>query len=178
MSTTDGAVVARYDRQLRPLIWGIVIASLIEAVALTLLLHRWPVIAWIHVAVCVLGLGFTWWSLRGYRNNPHTLRDNTLHLRYGRRIDVPVPLDAIAAATATLRDAGTKTIGFTENTDGSADLTIGVAGVANATLRLERPIEVTIGKHGTRAVGRIHFRADDPNPLLRAINERANVVTG
>jgi hypothetical protein len=90
-----GTVTFGYGASAVPLMWAFIVLSVVELIAVDLLLHRWLVV---RLVADVLGLyGLIWMVglLAILRMHPHTVAPDELILRSSAFVEVRVPRDDI-----------------------------------------------------------------------------------
>lgn len=141
---------------------ALIIVSVVEVVAVHLLVSRWSgVAAWILTALAVYGVLWILADLRAIRLRPTTLDDHTLVIRTGLRWTMPIPRDRIRAVER--RDWRHR---FGKGED---ELSLAVVGEPDIIIELDRPLHAT-GPFGIkRTARRIGFSADRPDEVIEAI---------
>lgn len=141
---------------------ALVVASIVEVVAVHLLVSRWShLAAWILTALALYGLLWILADLRAIRLRPSTLDDRTLVIRTGLRWTMSIPRDRIRAVER--RDWRHR---FGRGED---ELSLAVVGEPDIIIELDRPLPAT-GPFGiTRTARRIGFSADRPDEVIEAI---------
>lgn len=171
-----GAVPIGYSRGTLGLPLAMVVAALIELVAIHLLVP-WPTLRLVldllgmYALIVVLG-----W-LAGRIVRPHLLFRDELVLRSGPHICARVPLDAIAEVR---RDRRLSPTAAAIDTDGERGI-LALPGPdgTSLTLVLNRPVEASVpgmpwAEPRVRAVGEVRLHVDDPDAAARATAPDAN----
>ncbi|MFJ3906251.1 hypothetical protein [Streptomyces sp. NPDC090025] len=95
---TEGADgVFPHGRDQAGMMYGLTFACVIETVALSFLLARWPVAHTALLVVDVYTVLFVIGLHAASRTRPHTLTGNTLRIRQAAGVDLRLPLDRIAS---------------------------------------------------------------------------------
>ncbi|MEU3608366.1 hypothetical protein AB0E83_23410 [Streptomyces sp. NPDC035033] len=160
---TGGAEgVFPHARDQAALMYGFAFVCLVETVGMSWLLAGLPVV---HAVVFVLDV-YTVLFVLGLHaasvTRPHVLAGGHLRVRQAAHVDVPVPLDRIAAVRRENR--------FThEKKDGELNLAVGSR--TSVTLELDGPVDV-VGLLGRiRPVTTVRLHADDPGALYEAVRD-------
>lgn len=158
----DGARRFAYGARVGGIHAALIVASVVEVVAVHLLVSRWSdVAAWSLTALALYGLLWILADLQAIRLRPTTLDDHTLLIRTGLRWTMAVPRHRILAARR--RDWRSR---FGAGDD---QLSLAVVGEPDIVIELDRPIQAT-GPFGiTRTARRVGFSADHPDRVVQAI---------
>ena len=156
--------VHTYHRQLGPVQWGIMGVSVVEAVVISLVLHRWPILAWSHLSISVIGLAYAVWYMLSLSRNPHEVDDETLRLRYRHCLDIELPRWAIKAVRRTCHNDVKPMLSVRERV-----LRIAIGRMANVRVEFAVPAELDLPKLPAGEIDAIEFFADDPAALVRAL---------
>lgn len=158
----DGARVLGYHRGTGAAHGALVGASLVEIVAVHLLVSQWSMLAAVGLGL-VGAYGAVWIlaDLRATRLRPVTLDDDMLVVRTGLRWTIPIPRDCIASISKPdwRRRFGTV----------SGELNAAVMGTVNLVVEVSQPVEA-VGPFGiTRKATRIGITLDAPAELIGAL---------
>ena len=157
----DGATAIAYGRDERVTDKALLAVSLVELVAVHLLLP-WPLVRLVLLVVSALGCLLLLALLADTTVRPHVLATHGLRLRAGSAVDVTVPLDAVAGVALRRADAARRVA-----LDGDA-LVLGSGGQTQVELELSRSLPVRAGRvSGTARV--VRFSADDPAAAVAAV---------
>ena len=158
----DGARRFAYDGRVGGIHAALLVATVVEVVAVHLLVSRWSdVAAWALTALALYGLLWILGDLRAVRLRPTTLDDHTLVIRTGLRWTMAVPRERIVAVH---RRDWRHRFGA-----GADELSLAVLGEPDVVIELDRPLEAT-GPFGiTRTARRVGFSADHPDRVVEAI---------
>lgn len=153
--------------------WVFVGLSVVEVVALDLILHAllpwWP----LRVVVAVLGVwGVVWMlgMLGATVTSPHLLTDATLRVRAGLLHDVEVALDDVASARRQERDLDSSMRTLQLDTE-AGELLLGVSGRTNVALTLHSPTTLPTAL-GPARVHVVRLWADEPRDLVARLGSR------
>ncbi len=164
-SVPAGATPWGYGRQVTPVMWLWIFASALE-VPLVHVLTPWEPLRLALLVLSVWGLVWMVGLLASFRVYPHLTDDDGVRVRLGKRADVAVPWDLVAAATMVDRDLPSSMRTFQPlDTDAGTDLQIGVSGRANVHLALTTPLTVTV-KGSPVEVTAVTFLVDDPKEYV------------
>ncbi|MFD8012538.1 hypothetical protein [Streptomyces sp. NPDC058955] len=160
--TAGAAGVFPHARDQAALMYGFAFVCLVETVGMTWLLADVPVV---HEVVLVLDV-YTVLFVLGLHaasvTRPHVLDGGQLRVRQAAHVDVPVPLDRIAAVRRENR--------FThEKRDGELNLAVG--SQTSVTLELDEPVDVVGLLGSVRQVTTVRLHADDPRALHSAVRD-------
>ncbi|WP_419994527.1 hypothetical protein [Streptomyces boninensis] len=168
-----GAVPVKYAAGQSFVIWGFFFVSVIETVALALIIP-WPVVHLIVLVIDIWGIYFIVALHASCAVRPHVVTaDGGLHLRYGVLLELRIPADRIVAARtdrrfpdgsgpALVRDDGSLDLAVASQTTVTVELTEG------PPLRFVRPL----GKVA-EVSGAVRFYADDPASAVAAVSAAA-----
>ncbi|UQX00947.1 hypothetical protein [Streptomyces sp. RerS4] len=164
-----GDLAAAYTGPQTAMMYGLVFVSVIETVALAVLIP-WPAVERVVLVLDVYGVLLFLALHAACVTRPHVLRpDGTLRIRYGALFDLTVPPDAVASARVDRRYPQGRLVTLSQ--DGVLDLIVG--SQTTVTLELTRPLEFR-RPLGARATARtIRFHADDPRTLVTALRQPA-----
>ncbi|GAD84267.1 hypothetical protein FEK33_07720 [Nocardia asteroides NBRC 15531] len=161
---TLGGTPIRYAGAVSAVIWAFVVVSAIEIPAVHVLIPWAPV----RLAVLALGVwGLLWMlgMLAAHHMYPHVLQGDRLRVRYLRRVEFVIPLDAIRAVRQDLRAYdGSKSVRLID-TD---VLAVPIADSTNVRVDLTAP-HTFATPQGAVTVRTVVFWADDPRAAIAAI---------
>ncbi|MFJ5707039.1 hypothetical protein [Streptomyces sp. NPDC093105] len=160
--TAGAEGVFPHARDQAALMYGFAFVCLVETAGMSWLLAGWPVV---HAVVLVLDVYTVLFALGLHAasvTRPHVLAGGRLRVRQAAHVDVPVPLDRIAAVRRENR--------FThEKRDGELNLAVG--SQTSVTLELDRPVDVVGLLGSVRPVTTVRLHADDPGALYAAVRD-------
>jgi hypothetical protein len=160
-----GATALPYGASMRPLLWCMIVVSIIE-VAVVELIVPWPTVRWILVILGVYGLIWVLGFAASLSVQPHTLSPVALRLRFGFFADVAIPAELLVSARRNV------TSGHRHTVDRRGDeLAVSVMGYTDVAVELAEPYTVDLGRKGSAQVSRVQFQADDPAGAIAMINE-------
>ncbi|MFD9082414.1 hypothetical protein [Streptomyces erythrochromogenes] len=164
-----GDLAAAYTGPQTAMMYGMVFVSVVETVALALLIP-WPAVHRVVLVLDVYGILLVIALHAACVTRPHVVgADGTLRIRYGALFDLAVPPDAVASVRVERRYPEGRLVTLSE--DGVLDLIVG--SQTTVTLELNRPLTF-IRPLGARASARtIRFHADDPRTLVSALRQPA-----
>lgn len=157
----DGAFTVHRNVAYVPLMVAVMIAVVVETVAVHLLLRLWsPVAAWVMTAISLYTLIWLIGDVHAVRQRPIRVQDGMLHLRLGLRWDAKIPLALIKSV---------ETPGNDEHSGGRQNLKAVLFGAPNLRLVLSEPVRA-VGFYGIRRkVQSIDLHVDDPGGLTAAL---------
>ncbi|RPF40320.1 hypothetical protein EDD96_4074 [Streptomyces sp. Ag109_G2-6] len=169
-----GDLAAAYTGPQTAMMYGLLFVSLIETVALALLIP-WPAVHRVVLVLDVYGVLLVLALHTACVTRPHVVRpDGTLRIRYGALFDLTVPPEAVASVRVDRRYPEGRLV--TLSGDGVLDLIVG--SQTTVTLELHRPLEFR-RPLGARARARtIRFHADDPRALVTALRRQPRARRG
>ena len=163
-----GAVVVPYAGGQMAVLYVFLFVSIVETVALALLIP-WPVV---HAVTLVLDLWGVYFVIALHAScvvRPHVIGvDGSLQLRYGALLDIRIPAGQVVSARRERRYTSSK-VG-TIDPDGGADLP--VASETTVTVQLAEPLEYVRVLGRTAQAQTFRFYADDPAAALDALRAR------
>ncbi|MDX6759868.1 MULTISPECIES: hypothetical protein [Streptomyces] len=164
-----GDLAAAYTEPQTALMYGMLFVSVVETVALALLIP-WPAVHRVVLVLDVYGIVLVIALHAACVTRPHVVgADGSLRIRYGALFDLAVPPDAVACVRVERRYPEGRLV--TLSPDGVLDLIVG--SQTTVTLELNRPLTFT-RPLGARASARtIRFHADDPRALVSALRRPA-----
>ncbi|MEV7723950.1 hypothetical protein AB0P15_04340 [Streptomyces sp. NPDC087917] len=164
-----GDLAGAYTGPQTAMMYGLLFVSVIETVALALLIP-WPAVHRVVLVLDVYGVLLVLALHAACVTRPHVVRpDGTLRIRYGALFDLTVPPEAVASVRVDRRYPEGRLVTLSE--DGVLDLIVG--SQTTVTVELKRPLEFR-RPLGARASARtIRFHADDPGALVGAVRQPA-----
>ncbi|GAB3305243.1 hypothetical protein EK0264_04590 [Epidermidibacterium keratini] len=161
---SGSATAHTYHRELGPVQWGIMGVSVVEAVVISLVLHRWPILAWSHLAMSLIGIAYAVWYMVSLSRNPHEVDDEVLRLRYRHRFDIELPRHAIARVRRVSHNDVKRTFSVREGV-----LRIAIGRMTNVRVEFAVPAELDLPGLPAGDIEAIEFFADDPGSLIREL---------
>ncbi|NGN64988.1 hypothetical protein G5C51_13915 [Streptomyces sp. A7024] len=155
-------------------IWGFLFVSVIETVALALIIP-WPVVHLTFLVIDIWGIYFIIALHASCAVRPHVIAaDGSLHLRYGVLLGLRIPADRIArvrtdrcfpdgGGPALVRDDGSLDLAVSSQTTVTVELTEG------EPLRFVRPLGKVAAIQGP-----VRFYADDPASAVAGTKRTAD----
>ncbi|MFG2979307.1 hypothetical protein ACGFYY_40760 [Streptomyces sp. NPDC048331] len=163
-----GDVAAPYTGPQTAMMYGMLFVSVIETVALALLIP-WPTVHRVVLVLDVYGILLVLALHAACVTRPHVVRpDGSLRIRYGALFDLAVPPDAVASVRVDRRYPEGRLVTVSE--DGVLDLIVG--SQTSVTLELNRPIRFTRPLGATGEARTVRFHADDPRALVTAVRRQ------
>lgn len=162
LGTGPGLRAFGHARDQAAYMYGFAFVCVVETVGMSYLLASWPVV---HAVVLVLDV-YTVLFVVGLHaasvTRPHVLGGGVLRVRQGGHVDVPIPLDRIAAVRHELRFSHEKEDGV---------LNLAVASQTSVTIELAEPVTAVrlLGKRCPVRLVRCH--ADDARALVDALRQ-------
>lgn len=153
-----------YTRAVMPIMWTFIGVSAIEVPAVHLLLP-WYTVRMVALAIGVYGLLWMVGLLASLRVYPHVVGDAGLRVRYGSRIDVTLPWEAVTSVTANTRTLPSGR--GVQVQDGAISIVLLNQTHVDVTLRY--PVVLAVAKGEAVTAVRIH--ADDPRALVARARE-------
>ncbi|CAM5424726.1 hypothetical protein SAVIM338S_02370 [Streptomyces avidinii] len=160
-----GDHAAPYTGPQTAMMYGLVFVSLIETVALAVLIP-WPAVHRVVLVLDVYGVLLMLALHAACVTRPHVVRpDGTLRIRYGALFDLTVPPDAVSSVRVDRRYPEGRLVTVSE--DGVLDLIVG--SQTTVTVELARPLAFrrALGARGEARV--LRFHADEPRELVAAL---------
>jgi hypothetical protein len=160
-----GATAVQYGAAMRPLLWCMIIVSIIE-VAVVELIVPWATLRWILVVLGIYGLIWVLGFAASLSVSPHTVSSAALRLRFGFFADITIPAEMLASACKNVSSGHRRTVEHTND-----ELAVAVMGYTDVAVTLTEPIVVDLGRKGMAEVSRVRFQADDPVGAVALIND-------
>lgn len=147
------------------------VVSVIEVVAVDLLVARWPAPRLVLLVLGIWGALFVLGLLAAVTVRPHVVEPSGLRIRHGVSLDVHVPWDAVASAGRLRRGGDGRTVQVVDGT-----LHVLVSGQTTVVVTLHRPVPATV--RGSRVeLTELRFHADDAAGMVAAIRGRMGAPT-
>ncbi|MEV6393747.1 hypothetical protein AB0M39_03020 [Streptomyces sp. NPDC051907] len=160
-----GALAVAYTGPQTAMMWGFVFVSVIETIALAVLIP-WPLAHAITLVVDVYGVLLLVAMQAACVTRPHVVgADGSLRIRYGALFDLRIRPEDIVHARVDRRFPDGRLIQARE--DGSLDLI--VAGQTTVAVELAGPVTYVRPLGRTGSAHTIRFHADDPKALVAAL---------
>ncbi|MFF5443433.1 hypothetical protein [Streptomyces sp. NPDC012888] len=161
----EGDLAAAYTGPQTAMMYGMVFVSVVETVALALLIP-WPAVHQVVLVLDVYGVLIVLAMHAACVTRPHVLRaDGSLRLRYGALFDLTVPRGSVVSARVDRRYPEGRIVTVRE--EGVLDLIVG--SQTSVTVELDRPVGF-VRPLGARGEARtIRFHADDPGAVVAAL---------
>ncbi|MFD6229826.1 hypothetical protein ACFWFZ_23570 [Streptomyces sp. NPDC060232] len=164
-----GDLAAAYTGPQTAMTYGMVFVSVVETVALALLIP-WPAVHRVVLVLDVYGILLVIALHAACVTRPHVVgADGTLRIRYGALFDLAVPPDAVASVRVERRYPEGRLVTLSE--DGVLDLIVG--GQTTVTLELNRQLTFTRPLGARASASTVRFHADDPRALVSALRQPA-----
>ncbi|WP_306185265.1 hypothetical protein [Streptomyces sp. MK5] len=165
-----GDLAVRYAANQSAMIYGFLFVSVVETVALALVIP-WPVVHAVFLVIDVWGCYFVIALHISCVVRPHVVTaDGSLRLRYGVLLEIRVPAELVVGARVERRVVNGGGLAQARD-DGSLELSVG--GQTTVTVELSEPVRFVrpLGKEAQARV--LRFYADDPAPAVAALSRRA-----
>lgn len=161
----DGALAVPYTGPQTAMMYGFVFVSVVETVALALVIP-WPVVHAVLLVVDVYGILLILALHAACVTRPHVIgADGALRIRYGALFDLAVPASAVASVRVDRRYPEGRLVQL--HPDGVLDLAVG--SQTTVTVELTEPVGFVrpLGKPGLART--VRFHADDPRAAVDAL---------
>lgn len=171
-----GAVEIGYGQLVAPMLWLWIFGSLVEVVALELVLRSIDA-AWaeaVRLPLFVVGVWGALWMLglaASFRVRRHLLLPDRLVLRDGPRARVEVPLRAVTGVRLAEHEWEGMLRSVHDDGPGGALLLVGPGNRTNVELTLAEPT-VLAAHDRPRTARTVGLWADDPREVVRLLAER------
>ncbi|WP_455356076.1 hypothetical protein [Streptomyces sp. SYSU K217416] len=168
----EGALAVPYTGPQTAIMYGLVFVSVVETVALAVLIP-WPVVHGILLVLDVYGVVFVLAMHAACVARPHVVgADGSLRIRYGALFDLRLPAGAVASARVERRYPTGRLVQLTE--DGVLELVVG--GQTTVTVELVEPVEFVRPLGGRGMARAVRFHADDPRAAVAALAAKRDEV--
>ncbi|WP_233221760.1 hypothetical protein [Streptomyces carminius] len=168
--TGAGGTTVPYAAGQAPLMYGLLFVSVVETVALAVLIP-WPVVHAVVLVLDVWGVLLVLGLHAACVVRPHVVgADGSLRVRYGALVDVRVPAGRVAAARVEHRFPQEGRL-LAVSGDGVLDLAVG--GRTTVTVELTGPVPVVRPLGGRERARVLRFCADDPSAAVAALRRAA-----
>ncbi|WP_405596856.1 hypothetical protein OG741_11985 [Streptomyces sp. NBC_01410] len=164
-AVAPGAHAAPYTGPQTAMMYGFIFVSVVETVALAVLVP-WPVVHAITLVIDVYGVLLMVALHASCVTRPHVVGpDGSLRIRYGALFDLRIRADEIVGARVERRYPEGRLIQSRD--DGSLELI--VANQTTVAVELAAPVRYVrpLGKEGQARI--VRFHADDPKALVLAL---------
>ncbi|MFD9163233.1 hypothetical protein ACFVZ8_14820 [Streptomyces sp. NPDC059558] len=163
-----GDLAAAYTGPQTAMMYGMLFVSVVETVALAVLIP-WPAVHRVLLVLDVYSLLLVLALHAACVTRPHVVRpDGSLRIRYGALFDLAVPPDAVASVRVDRRYPQGRLVTLSEG--GVLDLIVG--SQTSVTLELNRPLPFTRPLGATGEARTVRFHADDPRALVTALRRQ------
>ncbi|MEV7444637.1 hypothetical protein AB0O22_26510 [Streptomyces sp. NPDC091204] len=160
-----GDLAVAYTGPQTAMMYGMLFVSVVETVALALLIP-WPAVHRVVLVLDVYGILIVLALHAACVTRPHVVRpDGSLLIRYGALFGLAVPADAVASVRVERRYPEGRPVTLSQ--DGVLDLIVG--SQTTVTLELNRPLRFTRPPGATGEARTLRFHADDPRALVTAL---------
>ncbi|MFD9370545.1 hypothetical protein ACFWA6_22995 [Streptomyces sp. NPDC060020] len=160
-----GDLAVAYTGPQTAMMYGMLFVSVVETVALALLIP-WPAVHRVVLVLDVYGILIVLALHAACVTRPHVVRpDGSLLIRYGALFGLAVPADAVASVRVERRYPEGRLVTLSQ--DGVLDLIVG--SQTTVTLELNRPLRFTRPLGATGEARTVRFHADDPRALVTAL---------
>ncbi|MER6980323.1 hypothetical protein [Streptomyces carpinensis] len=159
-------LAVRYAANQSAMIYGFLFVSVVETVALALVIP-WPLVHTVFLVIDIWGCYFVVALHISCVVRPHVVAaDGSLRLRYSVLLDIRIPARLIVHARVERRVTSGGGLGKLHD-DGSLDVSVG--GQTTVTVELSEPVRFVrpLGKEAQARVLRLY--ADDPTPAVAAL---------
>jgi hypothetical protein len=147
-----------------------IVLSVVEVVAVDLILAPWPAPRRALLVLGIWGTLLMLGMLAAITVHPHVVGESGLRVRYSTSLDVHIPWDAIAGVKRTRRSRDGRTVQL----DGGT-LHVAISGQTTVDVALARPVPVTV-RGNTAQITQLRLHADDAAGLVAAIRARAGAA--
>ncbi|MGP3943645.1 MULTISPECIES: hypothetical protein [Streptomyces] len=161
----EGALAAAYTGPQTAMMYGMVFVSVVETVALAMVIP-WPAVHAVLLVIDVYGVVLILALHAACVVRPHVVgSDGSLRVRYGALFDLRVPAAAIATARVDRRYPDGRLVRV--SADGVLDLAVG--SQTTVTVELTEPVKFVrpLGAEGFART--LRFHADDPREAVAAL---------
>ncbi|WP_168120632.1 hypothetical protein [Paenibacillus sp. HB172176] len=170
--TKTAEPVYTYHRKTSLILYAGIITHVLvfEAVILHLLVSMWsPWAAWALTALDVWLLALIWADCRASVLRPIRLGGHTLRIRYGLRIQMDVPLEAVAEITSNST--------FEPDTAEQKSFALPILGTPNVRIEFHRPLPVNGFLFLPRKVEGVYLVMDDPQAFVGDVRAALETVS-
>lgn len=160
-----GATGFPYHRSVLAVHLTITAVSVLELVAVDVLVQHWPTVRIPLLVIGVWGVAWMLGMLAAMITRPHAVGPEGIRARYTTDVDVALPWEAIDAVVRRTRIRQDKAPRLPPGAD---ELELWMQERTNVDVLLARPVHVHLPE-GTATVRRIGLFADDPAAFLAAV---------
>ena len=162
-----GAQPATYTGPQTAMMYGFIFVSIVETVALAVLIP-WPLVHAITLVIDVYGVLLMVALHASCVTRPHVVgADGSLRIRYGALFDLRLRPEDIAHARVDRRYPDGRMVRLHE--DGTLELV--VAGQTTVTVELTGPVDFVRPLGRRASTHTVRFHADDPKALVAAVKQ-------
>lgn len=143
--------------------------SILELIAVDLLVRRWPSVRITMLILGLWGLVYMFGLLFGMLTHPHVVTSDSLQLKQGPEVTVRIDwecIDKVAKHRSTT--SGEKAHKVTQDPEGRTILNLWACNESNLVIDLETPQSFQMPGRSVRA-DRVRFYVDDPSGFMDAI---------
>jgi hypothetical protein len=163
-----GAAGYSYHKPVLAILIVFIVVSAVEMVVVDVIVRRWTYVRVPLLALSIWGLVFMLGLLFGMLVRPHAVGPDSIRLRNGSEVDIPIGWDDVQSVTRRRNVIQEKQPKVTMDADGQATLHMRVQNETNIEIQLERAMPLRL-PHGTETVRRVHLYADDPAAFLNEV---------
>jgi hypothetical protein len=162
-----GAEGFGYLGPVRPILITFISLSVVEVVAVDLIMQRWPSVRLAILILGIWGVTFMLGYTAGLVTTPHSVGPAGLRIRYSHSFDLCINWSDVAAARTQWQGlADSKTFQLRPSSAGPV-LHIPMGSETNTAVTLRQPITVPLPT-GEVSVVAVHFHADDAKGLVQS----------
>lgn len=176
----SGAETFSYADALTPIMAAFIIGSMVEIVAVHLVLP-WRIAQYIALVLGVYGLLWMVAMLAGIRVHPHVTTPSGLRIRHGTMFDQTIPWAGVASVHTRLHSLNQGSRIQVDRDKSRATLHVTVSQQTNIDITLRNPIDVVMPNGTVERIDDVRMYADDAKALLahtKAILAAAHHSTG
>ena len=163
-----GAVGFSYHRPVWTILMIFIGLSAFEIPIIDLVVHRWPAVRIMFLALGIWGLTWMIGLALGFLTRPHAVGPEGIRVRNGAETDVPLPWENVESVSLDKQADEAKAPRVTVDDDGRRILWMRMQNETNIEVALERTTEIRLPS-GTETVNVVRFWVDEPREFLAAV---------
>jgi len=163
-----GAEGCSYHKSIFAIMIVFIVVSAIEVVLVDRIVSRWTYVRIPLLIISIWGLVWMLGLLFGMLVRPHAIGPDSIRVRYGSEVDIPIAWNDIYSVTHRKQAIQDRQPKVTIDDNGVAKLHMRIQNETNIEVRLERPVRLKL-PHGTGTVATVKLYADDPKRFMDAV---------
>jgi hypothetical protein len=166
----EGAVGFTYHRQVWTILMIFIGLSAFEIPIIDLIVHRWPVMRIMFLALGIWGLTWMIGLALGFVTRPHAVGPDGIRVRNGAETDVPLPWENVESVSLDKQSDEAKAPRVTVDDQGRRTLWMRMQNETNIEVALERSTAIRLPS-GTETADVVRFWVDEPRDFMAEVRK-------